>query len=256
MAAVWTSSTQDSGNANANLSNRPVILKRPFRSVAELGYVFSDTPWRNLDFFTPESGFAPLLDAFCINDSSDSQGMVAGKVDLNTRQPLVLRALLAGTLRDELQSSTLPAGEVDDIAKALIKRTTDLSTPGAGPLPNVADLVGRYGTGFNNGAFAPAPAQPFDGFSKDLALYIGGATSPNNLVQRLRETAMRSFSDTGQVGTWNLMVDLVAQTGRFPASATGPNQFSVDGETRFWIHLAIDRQTGTVIDKQIETVNE
>ena len=37
-------------------SSRPIMLHRPFRSVAELGYVFSDRPWKNLDFFSPESG--------------------------------------------------------------------------------------------------------------------------------------------------------------------------------------------------------
>ncbi|MGB8353236.1 MAG: hypothetical protein WCD79_05060, partial [Chthoniobacteraceae bacterium] len=66
--------------------SRPLLLHRPFRTVAELGYVFRDLPWKNLDFSTPESGDAALLDLFCINETSDANGMVAGKVNLNTRQ--------------------------------------------------------------------------------------------------------------------------------------------------------------------------
>jgi hypothetical protein len=30
----------------------------------------------------------------------------------------------------------------------------------------------------------------------------------------------------------------------------------VEGEQRYWVHVAIDRFTGQVIDKQIEVVNE
>ena len=30
-----------------------------------MGYVFRDLPWKNLDFFTPESADAALLDLFC-----------------------------------------------------------------------------------------------------------------------------------------------------------------------------------------------
>lgn len=34
------------------------------------------------------------------------------------------------------------------------------------------------------------------------------------------------------------------------------NQFSVEGEKRLWVHLAIDRFTGKIIDKQVELVSE
>ena len=67
---------------------------------------------------------------------------------------------------------------------------------------------------------------------------------------------MRALTDSGQAGTWNLMIDLVAQIGKYPPSATSVNQFRVEGETRYWIHLSIDRQTGKVIDQLLEVVNE
>src|SRR5258708_38065399 len=86
--------------ADKNATNRPVMLHRPYRSVSELGYVFRDTPWKNIDFFTPESGDTALLDAFCINDDSRGDALAAGRVDLNTRQKPVLEALLKGTYRD------------------------------------------------------------------------------------------------------------------------------------------------------------
>jgi hypothetical protein len=34
------------------------------------------------------------------------------------------------------------------------------------------------------------------------------------------------------------------------------DQFSVDGERRYWLHLAIDRHTGRVVARSMESVNE
>jgi hypothetical protein len=53
------------------------------------------------------------------------------------------------------------------------------------------------------------------------------------------------------------MVDLIVQSGRY----TGDNPdlssgFLVEGERRFWIHLAIDRFTGEIIDREMEAVHE
>jgi len=85
------------GTTSASQSqSRPFILNRPFKMVAELGYVFSGVAWRNLDFFTPESGFAPLLDVFCLNETSDPLGRTAGKINLNTRQVPVIQSILSG----------------------------------------------------------------------------------------------------------------------------------------------------------------
>jgi hypothetical protein len=85
---------------------------------------------------------------------------------------------------------------------------------------------------------------------------VGSATLPINNVQRLRETAMRALADVGTAGTWNLLIDVVAQSGRYPTNATGLDGFLVEGERRYWVHVAIDRSTGEIIDQRIEVVNE
>jgi pentatricopeptide repeat protein len=56
--------------------------------------------------------------------------------------------------------------------------------------------------------------------------------------------------------TWNLMIDVIAQAGRYTAASKTLNDFEVEGERRYWIHLAIDRFTGEVVDSQIEPVSE
>jgi hypothetical protein len=71
-----------------------------------------------------------------------------------------------------------------------------------------------------------------------------------------REVVARALADVGQVRTWNLMIDLIAQSGRLVASAQSLADFRVEGERRFWIHLSLDRITGEVIDSIVEPVYE
>jgi hypothetical protein len=255
--------------------SRPYILNRPFRSVAELGYVFSGTPWRNLDFFTPESGSAALLDVFCLNETSDPNALVAGKINLNTRQIPVLEALLSGSgnggagsaYKDETSpgstgaTTELSSAEITQVATALVNRTTSTAA-GQGPLENVADLVGRWNAAATaNGSVAPYDvdgSQSYSGFSGDLTSIFSG-TDPSletAHIQRFRESAMRALSAGGQTRVWNLMIDLVAQTGKYPLGATSLETFLVDGERRYWLHVAIDRFTGKVIDENLEQVIE
>jgi hypothetical protein len=71
-----------------------------------------------------------------------------------------------------------------------------------------------------------------------------------------REAVIRALSDVGQTRTWNLMIDVIAQVGRYSATATTVDDFIVQGEKRYWLHVAIDRFTGEVIDQQLEAVYE
>jgi hypothetical protein len=259
--------------------NRALILSRPFRSVAELGYTYSGTPWRNIDFFTPESGYAALLDVFCINDTNDPGGLVAGKVNLNTRQSAVLAAVLAGAYKNELSSSSSLAGATPSPnafpgsttmlaseASALMTdpnygfvtyRTANTTSASLGPLRNVSELVGKWIT--NSSTTVPVTGSSvYSGFSADMNNISAttGSTPPMNVVQRFHESAIRALSNVGTTRVWNLMIDVIAQTGRFPSSAASLTNFNVEGERRYWVHVAIDRYTGKVLDQQVEEVKE
>jgi hypothetical protein len=52
------------------------------------------------------------------------------------------------------------------------------------------------------------------------------------------------------------MIDVIAQAGKYAPGETDFKKLIVEGEQRYWVHVAIDRLTGQVIDKQIEVVNE
>ncbi len=98
-------------------------------------------------------------------------------------------------------------------------------------------------------------SKSYSGFSGDASLTTALGSSDSVLL-RYRETPIRALSNAGQNRVWNLMVDLVSQTGRYISSSSGLNDFVVEGEQRQWVHLAIDRFTGEILDSQIEVVKE
>jgi Tfp pilus assembly protein PilX len=238
--------------------SRPIILNRPFRSVAELGVVFSGTPWKNLNFSFAESGDSALLDVFCVKEVADSNGLVAGKFNLNTSQRPVVKAIVEGAYQNELSAAsnfvgvdnTVSDAAATAIVQKLVKRTNSTST-NEGPFTNVADLVGYY-TG--RGSAVMGYQDAYQGFGKDIQTLSG--STPTGPISRYAESAVRALANTGQTRVWNLMIDVVAQTGKFPAGATKLARFAVDGERRYWVHLAIDRFTGKILDKQVEMVRE
>jgi hypothetical protein len=233
-----------------SLDYHPLILNRPFRNVAELSYAFRDLPWKSLDFFTDKSADAGLLDVFSINDGPGSIAangsfiamgplptMTAGQINLNTNQTAVLQSILAGAIWDELDStnSVSKIGAITTAAPVIASNiVTATSTI---PLVNRSQLVTQSNLPLT---ILPLPA--------------GG--THNQSVKVRRETVPRAISSLSQTRTWNLMIDVIAQSGTYPPGETNLANFVVQGEQRYWVHVAIDRFTGQVIDKQIEVVNE
>ena len=202
-----------------NSLDRPQILSSPFQSVAELGQVFRDQPWKTLNFTIANSGDAGLLDAFTLQDVS----LTAGRTSLNSRQSPVLAAMISqGGLRID-GSSIITTAQANAVANAIIGITA------TNPMISKGDLVARIAA---NASFTAL------------------------LNKEARECVMRSLTDAGQTRTWNLMIDVIAQSGRYPTNATSLANFVVEGEKRYWLHIAIDRFTGEVIDQQLEAVYE
>jgi len=71
----------------------------------------------------------------------------------------------------------------------------------------------------------------------------------------------RALGDVGQTRTWNLMLDMIAQSGRYPPNANSLAGFIVEGEKRYWFHIALGRdlninRTVDVLGSQLEEVSE
>jgi len=257
-------------NGNYQGQSRPYMLHRPFRSVGELGYVFSGTPWKNIDFFTPESGDAALLDVFTAYETpaqtTNSNPLVAGVVNLNTQQPLVLQAILAGASVDEAQSSgtastnfpafSLSKQQWNNILPSGANGNTVLANVANNqmdevPAQNVSELVGRW----------VASSGTYSGLSGDLTntyasfpSLSGSSLETMQNVDRFRESFIRPLASVGNTRVWNLMIDLVVQNGQYNSNATTLDNFTVSGEQRYWVHEAIDRYTGQILDQNVESV--
>jgi hypothetical protein len=283
-----------------NAANRPIVLNRAFQSVADMGYAFRGSPWKNLSFSTPETGDAALLDVFCIVEpppivkdgrtqaaDAPADPLVAGKVNLNTRQEKVLKALLNGALKDEISSADTGLNQESIAAAQTLIGRTSSTKAWLGPLRNVSELAGRlFGRDLPGDAFnattdpvytstsyktttdrtASEPGRNpdlsknsntlnwhFTGFSADLdSIFRGVPRDQKNL--RMREAVIRALADGGQTRVWNIMLDLVVQTGRLVAGASDLNKFTRESERRVWVFLAIDRLTGKILDQQVEEI--
>ncbi len=237
------------------IKDRPIILNRPFRSVGELGYAYRGVEWRTIDFCSGNlSGDAGLLDMFTVGESQKltpnysvtspvqayyTSALTGGLVNINTHHPEVLAALLSGSLKNDVDStSPVPASnlissaQANAIASAIVTET-GTSTATHGPLINRSELVTRI--------------MSLSGVTTQLS---GTVSKPE------REAVVRALAEPTDTRTWNLLVDLDVQVGHYPPSSTTLDQFSVQGERRYWLHLAIDRYTGKVIDEQLEVVND
>ena len=73
-------------------------------------------------------------------------------------------------------------------------------------------------------------------------------------TEEKKEAVARALGEVCQTRVWNLMIDVVAQSGHYPPNAATLAQFVVESEKRYWLHLAMDRLSGEVIDRQLEAV--
>jgi len=206
-----------------NLPN-PVAMNKYFRSVGELGYVYRDLSGHTLDFWTAGSADGALLDLFAANDNEPR--VVAGQVNPNNAPAPVLQAIITGALKSNTNGQALTTGSTDALKVATPLVAKIIATP----LGSRADLP----------ALLVDPLKTVSAF----------ATKPPG------EAPLRALSSVTNIRTWNLMIDVIAQSGVFPPGAQTLDNFVVQGERRYWLHIAIDRFTGEVIDRQLEMVND
>jgi hypothetical protein len=199
-----------------------VILNRELRNAGDFGYAYQHI---TMPATSPPS--TPKTLDFSTSGSPDSQILDlfgpsntlirAGVVNLNTPHKEVLKACLSGALK-AAPSTNLSNSDTDTYATSIISLTSAIKANGLSDLSRIAANVSGS--------------------------------------EEEKETVARVLSGFGNTRTWNVMVDLVVQSGRYANATTGLDKFTVDGERRLWVHLAIDRYTGQVISRSTEVVNE
>jgi hypothetical protein len=252
--ALGDTTTTGNGTGNTQHGRRQIILNRPFRSVAELGYAYRDMPFKTLDFFSQSSADAALLDVFSISDqaritNNQLNSVVAGQVNLSNAPYQVIQAILNGASKKDFDPTyDLITTSTSNLPKTLAQQIASaLSPTGAGPLTNRADLVLRLG----------AVAASGNGVIRNYLVNSPNSYNADQNNKAYLEAPVRALADVANTRTWNLMIDVIAQTGNFLSGATDLNKgFNVQGERRYWLHVAIDRVTGKVVDEQLEPVYE
>lgn len=215
-------------------SRRPVILNRPFRSVGELGFAYRDLPFKSLDFWSATSADSALLDLFALADGPPT---LAGQISLNRAPQAVMQAILAGGAKSDALNTKISISE-----SQVLSQTIAADTSAKGPYGNRAELASRLGPLVSGTGSLVA----FDTTTAATASWANKAYA---------EAPMRALADIANTRTWNLLVDVVGQVGRVSPNAVDIGSgFVVEGERRYWMHLAIDRYTGKVVSQQLEPV--
>jgi len=164
---------------------------------------------------------------------------------LNTRNIPVLASIIKGALLNDPLGDNIPASaallsqtsDALNAAQAIVQETTNTGA-GHGPALTRADVARLAAV-----AAARLPT-------------VLGVNPPSD---ERKQTIARALADTGQVRTWNLMIDVIAQTGQYAPGTpdlTDPAKFIVQGEKRYWLHVALDRDSGNVVGTQLEQVVE
>jgi hypothetical protein len=180
-----------------------------------------------LNFYQGTSGDKALLDFFGFNPISSSYPR-AGIVNLNTRNAAVLAAVIKGTVSTENLNATVGQTAANNAATAAINATTAQPALTRADAARLAEVAGAQ---------------------------IGAS-------EEQKEAIARALAEVGQTRTWNLLVDVIAQTGRYSPDAATINQsnkFTVEGEKRYWLHIALGRDlnddgTVDVLGTQLEEV--
>ena len=213
-----------------------VFANRPLRTVGECSYAYNllDAINNNngshyltdfKDTYNSTSNPDPaLLDLFTYNSAPVRSGIVS----LNTRQPPVLAAILQGAIYRNSDSSVVSNSDASTAANSIVNETSNF-TPPHGPALSRADIA-------------------------RLASVVPSLTF--NSDEEGKDTIARALSEVVQTRTWGLLIDVVAQTGHYKPDAPGLADFIVEGEKRYWLHIAIDRFDGTIVGQQLEEVIE
>jgi hypothetical protein len=224
----------------------PIVLNHGFSTVGDMGYGLKTANlFTPVDFHTyPQvagSIDAPLLDFFSYNPVDHNYPRVA-ITNLNTKNKEVIAAILQSALKKDIDVVNPPTFPIVASSEATNAAQAIVSATATQPALNRADIVRL--------ANAAASAISFTG------------SSPEE-TDKGKETMARALSETTQTRTWNLLIDVIAQTGRYTPGTpdlTDPSKFIVQGEKRYWLHIALGRDLVNgavdVLGTQLEEVTE
>jgi hypothetical protein len=241
------------GKATPAPSPSPIVLDHGFTTTAELGNGLKTeaTPpdtFAPLNLHTSGTNESALLDFFTYNPVDHSYPRL-GIVNLNTKNAPVLAAILQMTLKKDFDTYPAPSPSptpaiIHSEALAAAQAIVNATSAGGGAAVNRSDI-----------------ARLTDAVVAAGAINVS-SLNPGEEQDKGKEAIARALSEVGQARTWNLMIDVIAQTGKYKPNApdlSGSN-FFVEGEKRYWLHIALGRDLVSgqvdVLGTQLEEVVE
>jgi type II secretory pathway component PulK len=236
------------------------VISHAFATVGEFGYGIdtSTVGVPTLKFWdsttTPPFQYAPVLDFFSYNPISSAYPR-AGIVNLYTKNAPVLAAMLSRALKTDAAANSNPpspvisgtpyaGSEAQRAADAIVTETQRVLAGTAIPAVQQTDLTRAIAGRLAKAAFDAVPSLATNDETKGAVV--------------------RALAEIGQTRTWNLFIDVIAQTGRYAPGTTDitqANKFTVEGEKRYWLHVALGRDLNDdgsvdVLGTQLEEVIE
>jgi Tfp pilus assembly protein PilX len=184
------------------------VMNHAFTNTGQFGYgIFTNVAGvPTVDLSTATSSDAPVVDFFTYNPVSSLYPR-AGIINLNTKNAPALAAIIKGAAPTDGASTFVGQTAATNAASAIVGETTARPALTRGDIARLASVAGGQ---------------------------IGAS-------QEQQETIARALAELGQTRTWNLLIDVVAQTGHYRPNAQGLPDFIPEGEKRYWLHAALGR---------------
>ena len=222
----------------------------PFRG--RIGLHLPRSSVQNARFLFLPSAPTPLYSMSSVSRTRAKSAIVSlvrwsrGRLISITRQCLWWRLWWWVALKRILTPTYNFVGSTDTLKMGvqILGQLNPTTSASANPMINRANLVMNMGV---------SPTTATGPFEKGYSTHTPADASNKAYL----EEPVRALADVTNTRTWNLLIDVIAQSGQMVSTATPSlDNFVVQGERRYWLHVAIDRYTGKIVAQQLEPVYE
>jgi hypothetical protein len=214
------------------ITGQTQVISHAFSTVGEFGYGIdtSNASLPTLDFSSPNFQDAPVLDFFGYNPISSAYPR-AGIVNLYTRNAPVLAAILSQTLTKDPGPTPGPS------PTPVVSQTQAMNAANA-----IVTETQKILTGQTPGYGAVTQTDLTRAIAARLVAAGASATGWSGFTTEQKQSIARALAEMGQTRTWNLLIDVIAQTGKYkPNTDLSGGNFVVEGEKRYWLHISLGR---------------
>ena len=137
----------------------------------------------------------------------------------------MIAAILSQTLKTDAAANNNPPSPVVSTSEAMTAANSIVQET-----QNVLAGTPAYG-----------PVTQTDMTRAIAARLVAAGGSAIGTTTEQKQAIARALAEVGQTRTWNLFIDVIAQTGHYGPNAQNLTDFIPEGEKRYWLHIALGR---------------